>query len=274
MNKPFQIVEINQHLIDRIHSSSENLHQHDYEEMIILTEGEADHVIDLDSEHIVAPIFCYVSKGKGHQFLPNSNARGWIILYSNELVPDSRFHFYANFSDRVNYSLESFVCMSPISNLCDMMAYEYNKPRPQYSVIKHLLAALFAKIEAESDQEPGTGNDATGTQLIAFHNFLKILEENYKRPLGVQSYADKLNTSARNLNLICQTAFRKSVSEIIEARKLIEAKRLLIHSGMTVSEIGFELGYNEKSYFTRIFTKKTGLTPSAYRTQMKQVVLK
>ncbi len=274
MNQPFQIIEINQELIDRINASSENLHQHNYEEMIFLSEGEANHVIDLDYEHIVAPIIAYVSKGKGHQFLPKESARGWIILYANELVPESRFHFYANFSDRVNYSLESVVCISPISNLCQMMAYEYNKPHPQYNVIKHLLAALLAKIEAENDNEPTLEKDASDTQRIAFHNFLKILEENFRRNLSVQTYADKLNTSARNLNLICQNCFHKSVSEIIESRKLIEAKRLLINSNLTVSEIGFELGYNEKSYFTRLFTKKTGLTPSAFRTQMKQIVLK
>jgi AraC-like DNA-binding protein len=71
--------------------------------------------------------------------------------------------------------------------------------------------------------------------------------------------------TARNLNLITQASFGKTATEIIETRKLIEARRLLLNTEKSVSEIGFELGYNEKSYFTRVFKKKTGITPTGFR---------
>jgi AraC-like DNA-binding protein len=74
--------------------------------------------------------------------------------------------------------------------------------------------------------------------------------------------------SARNLNLISQSAFGKSVTEIIETRKLIEARNLLLNSAKTISEIGYDLGYNEKSHFTKVFHKRTGVTPTDYRDQM------
>jgi AraC-like DNA-binding protein len=63
-----------------------------------------------------------------------------------------------------------------------------------------------------------------------------------------------------------------SVSEIIEARKLIEAKNLLISTSKTISEIGFDLGYNEKSYFTTVFKKKSGQTPSEFRDEMFKLI--
>lgn len=78
--------------------------------------------------------------------------------------------------------------------------------------------------------------------------------------------------SARNLNLICRNILQRSVSEIIETRKLTEAKNLLIHSKKTISEIGFELGYNEKAYFTKVFKKKAGVTPSEFRNEMKKIL--
>lgn len=65
----------------------------------------------------------------------------------------------------------------------------------------------------------------------------------------------------------------QSVSEIIEPRKLIEAKNLLITSDKTISEIGFELGYNEKAYFTNVFKKKSGVTPSEFRDEMRKLLL-
>ena len=78
--------------------------------------------------------------------------------------------------------------------------------------------------------------------------------------------------SARNLNLVCQHILQKSVSEIIETRKLIEAKNLLTTTDMTVAEIGFELGYQEKAYFTNVFKKKSGQTPTEFREEMRRLV--
>ena len=78
--------------------------------------------------------------------------------------------------------------------------------------------------------------------------------------------------SSRNLNLICHNILQKSVTEIIETRKLIEAKNLLINTEKTISEIGFELGFNEKSYFTAVFKKKSGQTPSEFREEMRSLI--
>lgn len=98
------------------------------------------------------------------------------------------------------------------------------------------------------------------------------MEENYKRAEGVTFYADKLFTSAKTLNTITQSILHLSVSEIIETRKLIEAKNLLFTSDMTISEIGFEIGYSDKAYFTSVFKKKSGQTPSEFREEMKNII--
>ena len=76
----------------------------------------------------------------------------------------------------------------------------------------------------------------------------------------------------RNLNIICRNNFQKSVSEIIETRKLIEAKRMLLYSDKSVSEIGYELGYNEKSYFTRVFHSRMDITPTRFREMSKNII--
>ncbi len=78
--------------------------------------------------------------------------------------------------------------------------------------------------------------------------------------------------STRNLNLICQSILQQSVSEIIETRKLIEAKNLLLTTNKTISEIGFELGYQEKAYFTNVFKKKAGMTPSEFRNEIQKLI--
>ena len=78
--------------------------------------------------------------------------------------------------------------------------------------------------------------------------------------------------SSRNLNLITKNILHQSVSEIIETRKLIEAKNLLVSTDKTVAEIGFDLGYNEKSYFTSVFKRRSGVTPTEFREEMRKLI--
>jgi AraC-like DNA-binding protein len=98
------------------------------------------------------------------------------------------------------------------------------------------------------------------------------LEEHYKEPKDVNFYADKLFMSSRNLNLICQNILQQSVSEIIEIRKLTQAKNLLMSTDKNVAEIGYELGFNEKTYFTHAFKRKAGLTPTEFREEIQKLL--
>jgi len=127
-------------------------------------------------------------------------------------------------------------------------------------------------IETERKRNIPVENALKPSQVDTFNNFLKILEQNFRRDEGVLFYAEKMNMSDRNLNIICKNNFQKSVSEIIETRKLIEAKNLLIHTEKSVSEIGFELGYNEKSYFTRVFRNKLSITPTQFREMSRAII--
>jgi len=133
------------------------------------------------------------------------------------------------------------------------------------------LSALFAMMEAERRKQDLEHNTIVQTQNETFKQFLQLLEDNYKRPLGVNYYAEMLFMSTKNLNLISRNIMQQSISEIIETRKLTEAKHLLVSTDKTVSEIGFDLGYKEKSYFTNVFKKKSGMTPTEFREEMRKI---
>ena len=139
-------------------------------------------------------------------------------------------------------------------------------------MVRHLLSALLMMIRTERNKMSSSQNSISNHQSTTIHNFLRILEENYPRPVGVDYYAEKLFMSARNLNLICKNIINQTVSEVIETRKLIEAKNQLTHSDKNISEIGFDLGFNEKAYFTNVFKRRTGQTPTGFRTEMRRLL--
>lgn len=276
MDRPFKIIELT---AEKTKAEAEGAaippHRHTYEELILVTEGHPTHFLDFKKETLQAPCFVYVPMGKVHQFQADIQSRGWAIRYLNEFIPEAPFHFYTHFLDFTTIPLPQNACLERFHTLCRMMQQEYEQAEPDYNIIRPLLQAFMAMVEAERRlllQGPETSNGAKTAQIAACNSFLRILEDNFRRAEGVGFYAEKMNTSVRNLNLITTGVMDKSVSELIESRKLIEAKQLLLNTDKTISEIGYELGYKEKSYFSRVFHKKTGLTPSEYRTTVLAMI--
>lgn len=248
-------------------------HIHDCEELLVGISGELDHFIDFKTSVFKAPYISFITKGKMHRAKPtvkDGQLNLWLILFSSEFIPETTFQLYSYYHDHATLEFENGACFNRMDQLCNMMYEENLQTTPDYAVIRHLLSALFTMIESQRKRiDPQQFNPKT--QNITFKNFLKILEENFHRPEGVEFYAEKLFMSSRNLNLICQNILQQSVSEIIETRKLIEAKNLLTSTDKTISEIGYELGYNEKAYFTTVFKRKSGQTPTEFREEMKSI---
>jgi AraC-like DNA-binding protein len=274
MNPLFQIYKVDEAIATKISESPAEPHHHDFEVLLIGIQGAIEHFIDFKSSTFDAPFVSFVTKGKVHRLVPklkDSKCNMWDIRFKSEFIPETTFQLYSFFHDHATLKLESGSCFNRLDALCQMMHAEMQQENPDLGVVRHLLSALFSMIEAERRACAPENQNINKTQNTTFQNFLKILEENYHRPVGVDFYAEKLFMSARNLNLICKNILQQSVSEIIETRKLIEAKNLLASTDKTISEIGFELGFNEKAYFTNVFKKRTGQTPSEFREEMKHL---
>ncbi|MGJ5642564.1 helix-turn-helix transcriptional regulator [Formosa sp. S-31] len=278
MDSLFQIFKVDTAEAENILNAPNEPHKHDYEELMIGAKGAIEHFIDFNSVTTLAPFISFVTKGKVHRVFPKVNNKEcdiWVLRFKSEFIPETTFQLYSLYHNQANLKLQEGRCFQRLITLCELIFDEQQQKTPNYAIIKQLLSSLFTMIEGErvklySSQDD---NNLHKTQHISFKNFLSILEENYHRPLGVEFYAEKLFMSSRNLNLICQNILEQSVSEIIETRKLTEAKNLLISTNKTISEIAYELGYNENSYFSNVFKKKAGQSPSEFREDMKNLLI-
>lgn len=274
MKQMYKIFQIDEAEALKIGASPDEPHDHDFEELIIGMEGSLEHFIDFKSTAFDAPFVSFVTKGKVHRVIPRlkkDKCKMWVHRFNSEFIPETTFQLYSYYHDHANIVMKPGKNFNRLVSLSEMVSDEMQKSDPDYGVVKNLLSTLFTMIESERKKSE-TGEGIQKTQNITFKNFLKILEENYHRPEGVEFYAEKLFMSSRNLNLICRNILQMSVSEIIETRKLIEAKNLLVNSDKPVSEISFELGYNEKAYFSSVFKKKSGQTPTEFREEMRKLV--
>lgn len=272
MDELFNMYMLDEEGAARIADKPNEPHVHEFEELIVGVEGDLEHLIDFKSDVYKAPYVSFISKGKMHRVKPtlrNGKCKIWVLRFSSDFIPGTAFRLYSQYHDVANIEMENDDYFKRIVFLCEMMDAEMKQANPSLNVVRDLLKALFTMIEVEREKYVESPTNFS-SQNTTFKNFLTILEENFRRSdIGVEFYAEKLFMSSRNLNLVCQNIINMSVSELIETRRITEGKNLLAYSDKSISEIGYELGYNDKSCFTSVFKKKNGVTPSAFRIQMK-----
>lgn len=275
MDQLFSIFRLDAVRAKEIAAMPDEPHIHDFEELIVGMKGQLEHFVDFKTSTIEAPLVSFIAKGKAHRIvtkLQHGNFDMWVLRFKSEFIAETIFQLYSSFHNNSNQVLQTGACFNRLNAICEIINAEMKQLTPDLSIVRHLLSALFIMIESERKKQAENEDSNNSIQNETFINFLKILEDNFRRPLGVDFYAEKLFMSSRNLNLICQKVMNQSVSEIIETRKLTEAKNLLASTNKSISEIGFELGYNEKSYFSNVFKKKSGQTPSEFRDEMQNII--
>lgn len=95
--------------------------------------------------------------------------------------------------------------------------------------------------------------------------FQQSLEQHYLTRQSVQAYAELLNVTPNHLSQAVSTAFGKGAHDLIADRLLLEAKKLLRYTDLTIAEVADYLGFEEPTHFGRFFKRKMTLTPLEYR---------
>jgi AraC family transcriptional activator of pobA len=96
----------------------------------------------------------------------------------------------------------------------------------------------------------------------------KLIDENFKTKKLPKDYADLMNMTTRHLNRICQETLNCTTTDLILKRIMLEAKRMLIHSDISVATAADYLGYEDYSYFIRLFKKQVGESPKKFQNRI------
>jgi AraC family transcriptional regulator, transcriptional activator of pobA len=107
----------------------------------------------------------------------------------------------------------------------------------------------------------------TQSDLIRAFNFL--VEQHFRSMHTVAEYAALLYKSPKTLSNVFAQLSDKTPLQLIQERKMLEARRLLQYSDMSIKEIAFDLGYDEPTHFTRFFKNIVGISPKDFRETAK-----
>lgn len=121
-------------------------------------------------------------------------------------------------------------------------------------------ATALADTQAPS---PGTRTDTAAHRLA--EAFTALVERDFRRPDGVQHYAQLLGVTPTHLSRVCRNVAGVPALDILTDRRHFEARRLLRDSRLPVSEVARQSGFASAAYFTRAFRARSGQSPSQFR---------
>jgi len=204
------------------------------------------------------------------------NANGWILFFHKELwniennqnntTQDGFFKYHTNeglhlskieeksielifenIKKEYELPIDKFSKQVVLSNLELLFTYSYRYYTRQFTIRNEIDSSLFSNFKKELHL---FFNDETNTYLPT-----------------VDFLADKLNLSANYLSDALKNTTGQSPIEHIHSYIIESAKNNLINSNKSISDIAFELGFEYPHYFSRLFKKRTGITPSEFRIQ-------
>ena len=202
-------------------------------------------------------------------------------ITTTEFVSDDLEGFYCHFSDefvgansflrnihsqpnRQNYLHLSESEASIIKILLTRIVQLYKgrkNNQNDYRIIPFYLSTVFAELFLSLDHQD-ISSKRNSDLLI---NFKSLVHQHFKQNLTIKEYASLLHISPNHLNKRVKSETGKTTSEIIKEITVLEAKVFLLQTEMTIKEISSELGFNDESYFSRLFRNETNHSPSKYR---------
>jgi AraC family transcriptional regulator, transcriptional activator of pobA len=247
-------------------------HRHDFYDLLIITQGSGTHTIDFVTYEVEPCSIFFLTPGQVHSWNLSRDVRGFSIFFEPEFYLLNRpsgalrdlpfFHGVA--SEPVMYldcRQEPFI-RETLTNILD--EYQTQQER-KYDIIRAYLEIFLLKLSRFYQQNQLPRPEQSGYLRHQVVQFETLIDSHFIDTKGVKDYAEMMAMTPKNLNKICKQVLDKTASELIRARVVLEAKRLLLHSDLTINQIVDRLNFYDASYFVKFFKKATGHTPEQFR---------
>lgn len=141
----------------------------------------------------------------------------------------------------------------------------------QNDMLQMLVKRLIIKATRLAKEQYLDQDLEANSKLYTIRSFNLLVERHYRKEHSVQFYAAEMNKSPKTISNLFAIYNHKSPLEVIQNRLIMEAKRLFYYTDKSAKEIGYELGFEDPSHFSRFFKNATGFSPSEFKKDFKIV---
>ena len=257
----------------RVASKSERgFERVDFQCVVFVQSGTYRHVVDFDTHELVGGSALVISPGQVHRFGPPSEWEGWMLVVDTHLVPEPARWLPTH----VRLDAAAAEATAELFARLDADTRSTADPAGLVALLELEVAVLMGRLALGATGVAGTGDGEAAREvgadrlvdpvLVARHRqYRAAVEDGFRRCHLVAPYARDLGCSTRSLNRACRAAGGVSAKQVLVARLVLEAKRLLAHTDDTVAAISHDLGFDEPTNFVKFFRRETAITPLAFR---------
>jgi AraC family transcriptional regulator, transcriptional activator of pobA len=253
----------------------EDPHKHTFYEILWFDEGVSSQVIDYQEYEIYPQTLFFISPNQLHHFEEYQPLKGGSIFFTEDFFlfnqQDKDKLFELSFLD--NFYTNPFLkpdaqTYSEIKQTIDLLIIEKKRTDCSLSIIRALLQVLLGQIQRAFDNQ--NVQNPSKKYVVIYKKLKNLIEQHYRENLTASDYAERLNITQHHLNLIAKEVTNRTTTDLIRARSILEAKRLLTFTDLSISEIATDLGFFDLSYFAKVFKIETSFSPKEFRTIMSE----
>lgn len=214
----------------------------------------------------------FIGPQKDVEFENAHNKEIYIIAFSSDFYDrSSKDSIFLNSQIFFNYNSEIFI--APYFGntqyneviLVDRLMKFKNKDESLYvsaahNAIEGLLLDAYLHIESHHAE-----NEEKLLYVSYVNRFKILLQRDFKTAKKVSHYADELKISSRRLTEMTEYVYGKSAKQIIIEKIKLESEKAIKYSNLSISEIAYEMGFNDEGNFSNFVKKHTGKKPSEMR---------
>jgi AraC family transcriptional activator of pobA len=247
----------------------EHLHT-DLVQLFVIESGNGILVSEKKESIISGPSIVFIPINTQHGFIFQDNVKGEVITFSdyfleNNFKQNQKIVFELNHLQCFNFERNN-THFEQIKILKGMIVKELNEENMEKrTFINSLFQTLFLAIFRVNQIQKTSMEETDNKTLKYFQIFQKSIKQDYSEMKTISQYAKEIGITTMHLNRVCKIVVGKSPIQILHELVVAEAKKYLLNTSYSISEISYFLNFNDPAYFTRLFKKNVGVSPSDFR---------
>jgi AraC family transcriptional regulator, transcriptional activator of pobA len=247
-------------------------HRHHYQELLWINAGYGQQKVDNAVLDIKPHTFFLIAQGQIHYFVAGHDLEGFVVRFTDDFLLDHvadvawdyRMTLFNHFALHRSLTVQPDEVPIYQRHLARIWLEQEQAAFGYMMVLRHLLGMLLIRLE-RTRRHLTPQIETLTDQAQIYQAFLTLLDQHFKTDTAVQFYANQLHITPRQLSSTVSHFAGRTAKQLIQDRRMLEARRYLQHTNASVKEIAYVLGFHDPSYFSKAFKQAVGVSPHQYK---------